>query len=178
MCPVLPSLSPEKPSVFSQELTDAIIMEGEDLTLVCETTVPDNPVHWTKDGKTLRESARCQLSREGRRAQLVITGTTLQDGGRYKCEAAGAWSSSIVRIHGEPSGRKDQAASSHALCPRLSSCSGQGRPQTSPSSFPLCLCPLGVCVAGGRDYVSSGSVSPQLIPPHCFSPSLGLGLCC
>lgn len=101
-CPVLPSLSPEKPSVFSQELKDATVMEGEDLTLVCETTVLDSPVHWTKDGQALRASARCQLSREGHRAQLVITDTTLQDSGRYKCEAGGAWSSSIVRVHGEP----------------------------------------------------------------------------
>ncbi|KAM7143815.1 obscurin-like [Molossus nigricans] len=92
----------EKPSVFSQELTDATVMEGEDLILVCETTVPDNLVHWTKDGKALRGSARCQLSHECHRAQLVITGTTLQDGGHYKCEAGGTWSSSIVRVHARP----------------------------------------------------------------------------
>lgn len=97
-----PSLSSEKPGVFSRELTDATVMEGEDLTLVCETAALDNPVCWTKDGKALRPSARCRLSYEGRRAQLVITDTTLQDGGRYKCEAGGAWSSSVVRVHGEP----------------------------------------------------------------------------
>ncbi|XP_065729549.1 obscurin [Phocoena phocoena] len=92
----------EKPGVFSQELTDAAVMEGEDLTLVCETAALDNPVCWTKDGKALRPSARCRLSYEGRRAQLVITDTTLQDGGRYKCEAGGAWSSSVVRVHAQP----------------------------------------------------------------------------
>ncbi|VFV34630.1 low quality protein: obscurin [Lynx pardinus] len=92
----------EKPSVFSRELTDATVTEGEDLTLVCETTAPDSPVCWTKDGKTLRPSARCQLSQEGHRAQLVIKGTTVQDGGRYKCEAGGSWSSSIVRVHALP----------------------------------------------------------------------------
>uniref|UniRef100_A0A4W2F8C5 non-specific serine/threonine protein kinase n=2 Tax=Bos indicus x Bos taurus TaxID=30522 RepID=A0A4W2F8C5_BOBOX len=92
----------EKPSVFSQGLTDATVTEGEDLTLVCETSVSDSPVCWTKDGKPLRPSARCRLTYEGRRAQLVITETTLQDSGRYKCEAAGAWSSSIVRVHARP----------------------------------------------------------------------------
>ncbi|XP_043440422.1 obscurin isoform X37 [Prionailurus bengalensis] len=92
----------EKPSVFSRELTDATVTEGEDLTLVCETTAPDSPVCWTKDGKTLRPSARCQLSQEGHRALLVIKGTTVQDGGRYKCEAGGSWSSSIVRVHARP----------------------------------------------------------------------------
>ncbi|EPY89677.1 hypothetical protein CB1_000086001 [Camelus ferus] len=92
----------EKPSVFSQELTDATVTEGEDLTLVCETAASDSSVYWTKDGKALRPSARCRLTYEGRQAQLVITGTTLQDSGRYKCEAGGAWSSSIVRVHARP----------------------------------------------------------------------------
>ncbi|XP_048657350.1 obscurin isoform X35 [Marmota marmota marmota] len=92
----------EKPSIFSRELTDATITEGEDLTLMCETTAPDTPVHWTKDGKMLRPSARCQLSYEGCCAQLVIAGATPQDGGRYKCEAGGAWSSSIVRVQARP----------------------------------------------------------------------------
>ncbi|KAM4870705.1 obscurin isoform X20 [Urocitellus parryii] len=92
----------EKLSIFSQELTDATVTEGEDLTLTCETTAPDTPVHWTKDGKMLRPSARCQLSYEGCCAQLVITGATPQDGGRYKCEAGGAWSSSIVRVQARP----------------------------------------------------------------------------
>ncbi|XP_064451756.1 obscurin isoform X11 [Mirounga angustirostris] len=92
----------EKPSVFSRELTDATVTEGEDLTLVCETTALDSPVCWTKDGKALRPSARCQLSQEGHQAQLVITGATLQDGGRYRCESGGSWSSSIVRVHARP----------------------------------------------------------------------------
>ncbi|XP_071075350.1 obscurin isoform X4 [Desmodus rotundus] len=118
----------EKPSVFSQELKDATVMEGEDLTLVCETTVLDSPVHWTKDGQALRASARCQLSREGHRAQLVITDTTLQDSGRYKCEAGGAWSSSIVRVHARPvrfqEGLKDMEVlegGAATLCCKLSS---------------------------------------------------------
>uniref|UniRef100_A0A2K6GY28 non-specific serine/threonine protein kinase n=1 Tax=Propithecus coquereli TaxID=379532 RepID=A0A2K6GY28_PROCO len=92
----------EKPSIFSQELTDTTVTEGEDLTLTCETSVPDSPVCWTKDGKTLRPSARCQLSYEGRRAQLVLSGATPQDGGRYKCEARGACCSAIVRVHARP----------------------------------------------------------------------------
>lgn len=106
--PCTPSLSSEKPNVFSRELTDATVTEGDDLTLVCETAAPDSPVRWTKDGKALRPSARCQLSREGHRAQLVITDTTLQDSGRYKCETEVAWSSSIVRVHGEPPGMAEQ----------------------------------------------------------------------
>lgn len=92
---------PEKPSIFSRALLDTTVMEGEDLTLHCETTTPDSPVLWTKDGKMLRPSARCQLSYDGGQAKLVITNASLQDSGRYKCEAEGASSSAIIRVHGE-----------------------------------------------------------------------------
>ena len=132
-----PSLSAEKPSAFSQGLMDATVTEGEDLTLVCETSASDSPVCWTKDGKPLRPSARCQLTYEGRRAQLVITETTLQDSGRYKCETAGAWSSSIVRVHGEPWG--SGAGQPPATFLTLSPCPGPGRLRDA-------LCPLRVWV--------------------------------
>lgn len=95
------ALSSERPSIFSRELKDATVTEGEDLILSCEITTPDSPVCWTKDGKTLRPSARCRLSHEGSQVSLVISAATLQDGGRYKCEVGGSWSSSIVRVHGE-----------------------------------------------------------------------------
>lgn len=99
--PLCLSVPPEKLSEFSRELTDATVTEGEDLTLICDTTNPDSPVSWTKDGKALRPSARCRLSQEGHRAQLVITGATLQDGGRYKCESGASQTSSIVRVRGK-----------------------------------------------------------------------------
>ena len=116
---------------------DTTVTEGEDLTLVCETSASDSPVCWTKDGKPLRPSARCQLTYEGRRAQLVITETTLQDSGRYKCETAGAWSSSIVRVHGEPWG--SGAGQPPATFLTLSPCPGPGRLRDA-------LCPLRVWV--------------------------------
>ncbi|KAM6148397.1 obscurin [Erethizon dorsatum] len=92
----------EKPSIFSLALSDTTVMEGEDLTLLCETTAPDSPVLWTKDGKTLRPSTRCRLNYDCGQAKLVITDASLQDGGRYKCEAGGASSSAIVRVHARP----------------------------------------------------------------------------
>ncbi|XP_033623906.1 obscurin isoform X2 [Fukomys damarensis] len=92
----------EKPSIFSRVLSDTMVTEGEDLALLCETTAPDSPVLWTKDGKKLRPSPRCRLSYECGQAQLVITEAGLQDSGRYKCEAGGASSSAIVRVHARP----------------------------------------------------------------------------
>lgn len=123
---------PEKPSIFSRPLTDVTVTEGEDLTLVCETTAVESSVRWTKDGKTLRPSARCQLSHEGCQAQLRITGTTLQDGGRYKCEVGGASSSSIVRVHGEC-----QVVHVWGKNKNMFTCSRrQGGPRAASGSFP------------------------------------------
>uniref|UniRef100_A0A7N4PFA3 non-specific serine/threonine protein kinase n=1 Tax=Sarcophilus harrisii TaxID=9305 RepID=A0A7N4PFA3_SARHA len=92
----------EKPFEFSRELTDATVIAGETVTLCCETTIPDNPVRWTKDGKALRPSAKCQISREGCEARLVITSVREQDGGRYVCEFGKARTSSIIRIQAAP----------------------------------------------------------------------------
>lgn len=162
--PMCLSVPPEKLSVFSRELTDATVTEGEDLTLICDTTTSDSPVSWTKDGKALRPSARCQLSQEGHRAQLVITGATLQDGGRYKCESGGSWTSSIVRVHGKFLG-------SHSI-------SGWGAlgPQHPPSFRLRALLLL--------ELSSPAPVVSEQLPASCFMPvscpdpcvpSLGLG---
>ncbi|KAJ8787378.1 hypothetical protein J1605_023038 [Eschrichtius robustus] len=163
----------EKPSVFSQELTDATVMEGEDLTLVCETAALDSPVCWTKDGKALRPSARCRLSYEGRRAQLVVTDTTLQDGGHYKCEAGGAWSSSIVRVHDEFGGHNV----AHNTPPFSVSCClahppGEAEVLRSPSLAPSvdsevglpapCNCCSQPCLTAGETPVGGSRVRAEL----------------
>lgn len=138
---LLCSVPPEKPSVFSRELTDTTVTEGEELTLVCEITTLDGSVCWTKDGKVLRPSARCQLSQEGHRAQLIITGATMQDGGRYKCEAGDSWSSSIVRVHGKfPGSCPCLGAGGGPQAPCGSSSPGRGGPwpPQSGSSRPSC----------------------------------------
>lgn len=149
-CPEFLSAPPEKPSVFSRELMDATVTEGEDLTLVCETTILDSPVCWTKDRKALRPSARCQLSQEGHRAQLVIKGTTVQDGGCYKCEAGGSWSSSIVRVHGELLGSCPPPGLLSSLC--VGAHDSSVRVQVSAALvesaiFHLCLLSSSVCLA-------------------------------
>ena len=42
---LLCSVPPEKPSVFSRELTDTTVTEGEELTLVCEITTLDEKLY-------------------------------------------------------------------------------------------------------------------------------------
>lgn len=171
-CPVLPSLSAEKPGIFSRELTDATVIEGEDLTLVCETVASDSPVRWTKDGKALRPSARCQLSREGHRAQLVITDTTLQDGGRYKCEAGGVWSSSIIRVHGESPGRARQPPAILRVPTALILLRAKKTPD--PILLPLSMSVFSLCVGVGGVFIplcsslSLHSLSLSLLLTHLW----------
>ncbi|NXI91434.1 OBSCN protein, partial [Psophia crepitans] len=62
----------EKPCIFTKELVDTEVTEGEDVILHCETSESDSPVKWCKDGKSLRNSSKYNISRSGFEAKLVI----------------------------------------------------------------------------------------------------------
>ncbi|NWQ93569.1 OBSCN protein, partial [Burhinus bistriatus] len=62
----------EKPCIFAKELVDTEVTEGEDVILHCETSKSDSPVKWCKDGKSLRNSSKYNISRSGFEAKLVI----------------------------------------------------------------------------------------------------------
>ncbi|NXQ83892.1 OBSCN protein, partial [Nyctibius grandis] len=62
----------EKPCIFTEELVDTEVTEGEDVILHCETSKSDSPVKWCKDGKSLRNSSKYNISRSGFEAKLVI----------------------------------------------------------------------------------------------------------
>uniref|UniRef100_A0A669QKL3 Obscurin n=1 Tax=Phasianus colchicus TaxID=9054 RepID=A0A669QKL3_PHACC len=85
----------EKPCIFTKELVDTEVTEGKDVILHCETSKPDCPVKWCKDGKSLRNSSKYNISRSGFEAKLVIYGAEERDSGRYECEAGAAKSSAV-----------------------------------------------------------------------------------
>ncbi|NXH61852.1 OBSCN protein, partial [Rhabdornis inornatus] len=65
-------MSLEKPCVFTKELADTEVTEGEDVSLQCETSRPDSPEKWCKDGKSLRNSSKYNIRQSGFEAKLVI----------------------------------------------------------------------------------------------------------
>ncbi|NXG70473.1 OBSCN protein, partial [Baryphthengus martii] len=62
----------EKPCIFTKELVDTEVTEGEDVILHCATSKSDSPVKWCKDGKSLRNSSKYNISRSGFEAKLLI----------------------------------------------------------------------------------------------------------
>ncbi|XP_010016327.1 PREDICTED: obscurin-like, partial [Nestor notabilis] len=92
----------EKPYIFTKELVDTEVTEGEDVILHCETSKPDSPVKWCKDGKSLRNSSKYNISRSGFEAKLVIHRAEERDSGRYECEAGAAKSSAIITVKAVP----------------------------------------------------------------------------
>uniref|UniRef100_A0A669QNP8 Obscurin n=1 Tax=Phasianus colchicus TaxID=9054 RepID=A0A669QNP8_PHACC len=92
----------EKPCIFTKELVDTEVTEGKDVILHCETSKPDCPVKWCKDGKSLRNSSKYNISRSGFEAKLVIYGAEERDSGRYECEAGAAKSSAVITVKEMP----------------------------------------------------------------------------
>ncbi|XP_021244944.1 obscurin isoform X10 [Numida meleagris] len=92
----------EKPCIFTKELVDTEVTEGEDVNLHCETSKSDSPVKWCKDGKSLRNSSKYNISRSGFEAKLVIYGAEERDSGRYECEAGAAKSSAVITVKEMP----------------------------------------------------------------------------
>ncbi|XP_010078143.1 PREDICTED: obscurin, partial [Pterocles gutturalis] len=88
----------EKPCIFTKELAGTEVTEGEDVILHCETSKSDSPVKWYKDGKSLRNSSKYNISRSGFEAKLVIHRAEERDSGRYECEAGAAKSSAVVTV--------------------------------------------------------------------------------
>uniref|UniRef100_A0A663M3I2 Obscurin n=1 Tax=Athene cunicularia TaxID=194338 RepID=A0A663M3I2_ATHCN len=88
----------EKPCIFTKELVDTEVTEGEDVILHCETSKSDSPVKWCKDGKSLRNSSKHNISRSGFEAKLVIHRAEERDSGRYECEAGAAKSSAVITV--------------------------------------------------------------------------------
>ncbi|NXS54386.1 OBSCN protein, partial [Brachypteracias leptosomus] len=62
----------EKPCIFTKELADTEVTEGLSTTLHCETSKSESPVVWCKDGKSLRNSSKYNISQSGFEAKLVI----------------------------------------------------------------------------------------------------------
>ncbi|XP_029444171.1 obscurin isoform X11 [Rhinatrema bivittatum] len=104
----------EKPSVITKGLTDTQVAEGEFLVLHCETSKPDSPVKWYKDGEPLQLSCRCQISQCGMEASLVIQSAGEKDSGRYMCTTGTSNSSAVITVKALPISFKEELQDAEA----------------------------------------------------------------
>lgn len=73
---------------------------GEDAELSCEITKPDATIRWLRDGHSIRQSQKYEMSVHKHLAKLVIKNATIRDSGVYCCEAEGVASRAKVEIRG------------------------------------------------------------------------------
>lgn len=88
----------EKPCVFTKELDDAEVTEGEDVSLQCETSRSDSPEKWCKDRKSLRNSSKYNIRQSGFEAKLVIHRAEERDSDRCECETGAAQSGAGIIV--------------------------------------------------------------------------------
>ncbi|XP_008110065.2 obscurin-like protein 1 isoform X1 [Anolis carolinensis] len=61
----------------------------DQVTLTCELSRPNVPVHWYKDGEEVEEREGLRLESEGCHHRLVIASAQVQDTGEFVCDAGG-----------------------------------------------------------------------------------------
>uniref|UniRef100_A0A8U7MNR6 Obscurin, cytoskeletal calmodulin and titin-interacting RhoGEF n=1 Tax=Corvus moneduloides TaxID=1196302 RepID=A0A8U7MNR6_CORMO len=84
-------------SIITTELVDTEDTEGEDVSLHCDISRSDSPGKWCKDGKSLRNSSKYNISQSGFEAKLVIHRP--EDAGRYTSSERGLGWQSLLILH-------------------------------------------------------------------------------
>lgn len=87
--------------MFTKELVDTEVTEGEDVNLQCETSRSDSPEKRCKDGKSLRNSSKYNIRQAGFEAKLVILRAEERGSDRRGCEAGAAESGAVIAVKGE-----------------------------------------------------------------------------
>ncbi len=90
----------EKPVHIFRDLLNVKVVPGEDAELSCEITKPDVTIRWLKNGHSIRQSPKYEMSVEKNLARLVIRNATIRDSGDYCCEAEGVASRAKLEVRG------------------------------------------------------------------------------
>ncbi|XP_051970786.1 obscurin-like [Xyrauchen texanus] len=83
---------------FAKELTSQEVTEGEDASLSCEISLPDDNVKWKKGTQVLSNGKKYFIKRDGTIQTLVVHKLSVEDGGEYICEAGDKQSKSTLTV--------------------------------------------------------------------------------
>ncbi|XP_024909236.1 obscurin, partial [Cynoglossus semilaevis] len=92
----------ERPIKFTQELKNIQVQEGNEVTLCCDLSKPDYPVHWLKGDKALNCGDKYQMKQNGATLELVIKKSQPEDSGKYSCVCEGARTTATIIITAIP----------------------------------------------------------------------------
>lgn len=92
--------SAEEEAVFTKNLANLEVSEGDTIKLVCEVSKPGAEVIWYKGDEEIIETGRFEILTDGRKRILIIQNAQLEDAGSYNCRLPSSRTDSKVKVHG------------------------------------------------------------------------------
>lgn len=86
------------PVTFVVPLEDQEIPEKSNTTLTCETSKPNVPVKWHKNGQEIVSGLRYKIKTEGPTCSLEILNTTLDDTAEYSCTIVSSTNKTVSKL--------------------------------------------------------------------------------
>ncbi|XP_056306272.1 obscurin isoform X15 [Danio aesculapii] len=90
------------PVVFSDELQNQEVQEGDSVTLHCELSKPGVPVVWRKGTQEIHSGGKCNIKQVGAAVELKIADVKPEDAGNYICDCGDSISSANIKINALP----------------------------------------------------------------------------
>lgn len=97
----LGSFSIEEEAVFTKNLANLEVSEGDTIKLVCEVSKPGAEVIWYKGDEEIIETGRFEILTDGRKRILIIQNAQLEDAGSYNCRLPSSRTDGKVKVHGK-----------------------------------------------------------------------------
>ncbi len=76
----------ELPVHFTKELEDVTVPENETIKLICETSKPNVPVKWYKNGEEIVSGLHYKINGTGTQCILTVLDATEKDTNTYTCK--------------------------------------------------------------------------------------------
>ncbi|KAM3929260.1 obscurin, partial [Leptodactylus fuscus] len=87
------------PVVFTEELKDLQVSEGEAVTLHCTLNKPGLTVEWRRGETAMTPGDRVLIKREGQAHELLIRDVTAKDSGKYSCRCGDVTTSALLSVN-------------------------------------------------------------------------------
>ncbi|XP_029562286.1 obscurin isoform X3 [Salmo trutta] len=96
------------PVMFTQEVQNVVIKEGDSGEFWCELSKPGDPVDWRRGRVILMSGDKYEMRQEGRITKLLIRNVEERDAGKYTCKSRDAKSTAELTVTGLPPTFKEQ----------------------------------------------------------------------
>ncbi|XP_069378095.1 obscurin isoform X3 [Paralichthys olivaceus] len=90
------------PVIFTQEVENLEVKEGDSGVFCCELSKPGAPVDWRKGRVVLKPGYKYEMKQEGRLTKLIINNVEESDAGKYTCKTKDSQSAAELAVKAPP----------------------------------------------------------------------------